>query len=225
MNLSFPYRVEHIPRNTAHNRRPGTRINPVSITIHSTGNTRSTALNERGWLVNSTNRRTASWHIAVDDKMAVEAIPLNEMAYHAGSREGNSSSIGIEICESGNRERTIANAVELVVALLMERGWRPDGGRIKRHYDWSRKICPRIFYPDNWRGWTSFLTRVEREMRAPLPLPEVQRRLILYINGQRVHDFDAYLIDSTSYVPIRIITDSLGRRVIWNGEEYSIDIR
>jgi N-acetylmuramoyl-L-alanine amidase len=120
------YIVDHIPRNTPHNRRPGTSMHPEYITIHSTGNPSSTARNERGWLTNPSNTRTASWHIVVDEKEAVEAIPLDEVAYHAGNKTGNYSSIGIEICESGDRAKTLANAANLVVKMLNERGWGVD---------------------------------------------------------------------------------------------------
>jgi N-acetylmuramoyl-L-alanine amidase len=139
---------------------------PKYITIHSTGNPSSTARNERGWLTNPSNTRTASWHIAVDEKEAVEAIPLTEVAWHAGdgSGQGNRASIGIEICESGNREKTLRNAVQLVAKLLKEKGWGVD--RLRRHHDWSGKICPRILQPNNWQGWKDFIKAVEKELNS-----------------------------------------------------------
>jgi N-acetylmuramoyl-L-alanine amidase len=160
------YIVDHIPRNTPHNRRPGTSMHPEYITIHSTGNPSSTARNERGWLTNPSNTRTASWHIVVDEKEAIEAIPLNEVAWHAGdgaSGPGNRKSIGIEICESGDRQKTLANAANLVAKMLNERGWGVD--RLRRHYDWSGKICPRILMANNWQGWKDFIKAVEKELK------------------------------------------------------------
>ena len=158
------YIVDHIPRTTSCNRRPGLSMSPQYITIHSTGNPKSTARNERGWLTNPSNTRTASWHICVDEKEAVEAIPLNEVAWHAGdgNGQGNRASIGIEICESGNREKTLRNAVQLVAKLLKERGWGVD--RLRRHFDWSGKICPRILQPNNWAGWEQFKRDVQKEI-------------------------------------------------------------
>ena len=159
------YIVDHIPRNTPHNRRPGTSMHPEYITIHSTGNPSSTARNERGWLTNSSNTRTASWHIVVDEKEAIEAIPLNEVAWHAGdggSGTGNHKSIGIEICESGDRQKTLANAANLVAKMLNERGWGVD--RLRRHFDWSGKICPRIMQQNNWAGWEQFKKDVAKEL-------------------------------------------------------------
>ena len=158
------YIIDHIPRNTPHNRRPGLSMVPQYITIHSTGNPSSTARNERGWLTNPSNTRTASWHIVVDEKEAIEAIPLNEVAWHAGdgNGQGNRASIGIEICESGNREKTLRNTVQLVAKLLKERGWGVD--RLRRHFDWSGKICPRILQPNNWAGWERFKQEVAKEL-------------------------------------------------------------
>ena len=156
------YKVDHIPKNTKNNKRPGTKMTPQYITIHSTANPKSTAKNERDWLVNPSNNRTASWHICVDEKQAVEAIPLDEIAWHAGNRQGNTKSIGIEICESGDRAKTIQNTVELVAQMLFERNWGIE--RLRRHFDWSGKNCPRIMSANNWEGWTGFKLSVEREL-------------------------------------------------------------
>jgi len=154
------YKISHIPKGKI---RPGTKIIPTSITIHSTGNPNSTAQNERGWLTNLANTRIASWHICVDDKEAIEAIPLDEVAYHAGTQTGNYSSISIEICESGDRTKTLQNAVTLVAKLLKEKGWGVN--RLHRHYDWSGKICPRIFYDSGkWTGWEQFKREVQKEL-------------------------------------------------------------
>lgn len=160
------YIVDHIPKTTPCNRRPGYSMKPEYITIHSTGNPTSTARNERAWLTNPNNNVTASWHIVVDEKEAIEAIPLNEVAWHAGDGgkgTGNRKSISIEICESGDRQKTLQNAAELVAKLLKERGWGVD--RLRRHYDWSGKICPRIFYDNGkWTRWKQFVEAVQKEL-------------------------------------------------------------
>jgi N-acetylmuramoyl-L-alanine amidase len=159
------YIIDHIPANTSYNRRPGLALVPEYITIHSTANPSSTARNERAWLTNPTNNRVASWHICIDDHEAIEAIPLNEMAWHAGdggSGTGNRKSIGIEICESGDRQKTLENAARLVAKMLKERGWGVD--RLRRHYDWNGKVCPRIMAGNNWAGWTKFKQDVQKEL-------------------------------------------------------------
>lgn len=140
-------------------------MEPEFITIHSTANSNSTAQNERDWLTNPSNTRTASWHIAVDDKRAIEALPLNEVAWHAGDGKngtGNTKSISIEICESGDRVKTIMNAVEITAKVLKAKGWGID--RLRRHYDWTGKICPRIMSSNNWDGWNGFKVMVQRKL-------------------------------------------------------------
>lgn len=143
---------DHIPYSDT--KRPNIKMTPTSITIHSTANPNSTAKNERGWLTNPSNKRSASWHYVVDEKDYIEAIPSNEVAYHSGTTEGNRTSISIEMCESGNRERVVQRTIELVRYLMDKHNIRV----IKRHYDWSKKNCPQILNDDGkWSNWFDFL--------------------------------------------------------------------
>jgi N-acetylmuramoyl-L-alanine amidase CwlA len=162
------YTIDHIPKGTEFNRRPALTMAATTLTIHNTGNPSSTARNERDWLTNTSNKRTASYHIVVDEQGAIECLPLNEHAWHSGdgngSKSGNRTSIGIEICESGDYEKTLDNAVELVAKMLKDRGWGTD--RLRRHYDWSGKICPRLMYSDgSWAGWIKFKATVAAKMQ------------------------------------------------------------
>lgn len=141
-------------------KRSGRKITPTTLTIHSTDNPSSTAQNERDWLTNPDNHRAASWHICVDEKQAVMAIPLNERALHAGNKQGNDTSISLEICESGNREKTLQNAAEVAAQLLRERGWGVD--KLRQHHDWSGKNCPRILR-DTGR-WDWFVEQVKQKL-------------------------------------------------------------
>ncbi|MDQ0063569.1 peptidoglycan recognition protein family protein [Paenibacillus harenae] len=163
------YIIDHIPLGTPCNRRPAhPMLQPTTITVHNTGNPSSTARNERDWLANPTNNRTASYHIVVDEHQAIECIPIWENSWHAGDGSvpmisGNRTSISIEICESGNYERTLDQATELVARLLTERGWGIE--RLRRHYDWSGKICPRLMYDKGrWTGWLQFKQRVTAKL-------------------------------------------------------------
>lgn len=171
------YVVDHIPKSTPYNRRPGIPMVPTTITIHNTGNPSSTARNERNWLTNPSNTRTASFHIVVDEREAIECIPINEVAWHAGdggNGPGNRTSIGIEICESGNYTKTLENAAELVAKMLHDFGWGVD--RLRRHYDWSGKICPRLMYDGGkWTGWTKFVKMVQ-EKQEVVQMSEVKKQ-------------------------------------------------
>jgi len=198
------YIVDHIPKGKL---RPGTKMAPTTITIHSTGNPKSTARNERGWLTNPANDRIASWHICVDENEAVEAIPLDEVAYHAGTKAGNYSSISVEICESGDREKTLANAVQLVAKMLHERGWGVD--RLRRHYDWNKKICPRIFYDGGkWTGWKEFVERVRKELESM----EIKPTKVI-VEGR---ECEAYIINGKTFVEVRKPFELAGFKVNYN---------
>src|SRR5690625_1912376 len=132
--MSYTFIRDHIPLSTPNNRRPNIGMTAETITLHNTANPNSTALNERGWLTNPSNNRTASYHYVVDDKNVVECIPPNEVAYHAGDQVGNRTSIGVEICESGDYGQTLANASKFVAELLHARDWGVE--RLRRHFDW-----------------------------------------------------------------------------------------
>lgn len=118
-------------------------MTPQYVTIHNTANDAS-ALNEISYMTSNNNQ--ISYHVAIDDKHAVQAIPFSRNAWHAGDGQGNGNrkSIGIEICYSksgGNRYYAAEeNAVEYTAHVLKQYGWGTD--RIKWHRDWSGKNCP-----------------------------------------------------------------------------------
>lgn len=197
----YAYVRDHIPLSTPHNRRPGLAMSATTITIHNTANPSSTARNERNWLTNPSNSATASYHIVVDQKEAIECIPLNEVAWHAGdgsgAGSGNRTSIGIEICESGDYGATLDNAAQLAAAMLKERGWGTD--RLRRHYDWSGKNCPRLMNADgSWGGWDDFVERVGRVMKEeeeveeePMLNPEDANKIIRFLSAAYMATSDA----------------------------------
>jgi N-acetylmuramoyl-L-alanine amidase len=229
------YIIKHIPRETPYYRRPGLALAPVYLTVHSTGNPTSTARNERGWLINPANQRTASWHICVDENEAVEAIPLNEVAWHAGDGRGgpgNRKSIAIEICESGDRAKTLKNAAGLIARLLQERGWGVE--QLRRHWDWNKKLCPRILMANNWEPWENFKREIQKLLDSnPKPvaqtdpssiawnLPQIQRHVAGTLNGLPV-EFEAYLINNSTYVPLRPLAKALGLQLEWKEKQFHI---
>ncbi|NBI63668.1 N-acetylmuramoyl-L-alanine amidase [Clostridiales bacterium] len=139
------------------------KMTPDYVTIHNTANN-ATARNEVNYMLSNSNQ--TSYHYAVDDKEAVQAVPLTRNAWHAGdggSGKGNRKSIGIEICFSksgGSRfDKAEKNAAYLTAVLLKERGWGIN--RVKRHKDWSGKDCPHRTID---KGWNRFLNMVKKEL-------------------------------------------------------------
>lgn len=228
---NVPYRIDHIPKNTPNNRRPGIAMIPTTITIHTTANPTSTARNERAWLVNPSNTRTASYHIVVDEREAIEVLPLNEVGWHAGDgsgvASGNRTSIGIEICESGTYEKTLANAVSLVADLLHKYGW--DTSRLRRHYDWSGKICPRLMYDNGtWRGWAEFVSRVKAELAAIKrkesdDVTKNYEEVTVKVNGKDVGEV-GWLAAGVTRVPVRKVAEALGAKVSYDAKSKTVNI-
>lgn len=195
-------------------RRPGTMIEPTSLTIHSTGNPKSTAQNERDFLASKYNNSATSWHVVVDQKEAIQAVPFDEKANHAGGAgEGNMSSIGLEICESGDREKTLRNAIIVAAQILDRFGWTVEN--LKQHYDWNSKNCPRILR-DTGR-WEWFKSEVEKEMKKK----EVTNTTVT-CDGQT---YAAVIIDGTTYAPVRALAESLGRSVHYDATTKQVTIK
>ena len=119
-------------------------MDPIGICIHNTAND-APAKNEVSYM--HSNNNEVSFHVAVDDKESIQALPFNRNAWAAGDGgkgTGNRYYIHFEICYSksgGARfiEAEKRAAVE-IATLLKSRGWGID--RVKKHQDFSGKYCP-----------------------------------------------------------------------------------
>ena len=138
-------------------------MTPKYITIHNTSNSAS-AQNEISYMKNNNN--ATSYHVRVDEKYVIQAIPFNRNAFHAGdgaNGTGNRQSIGIEIARSTGDinlfKQAEQNCAEYVAQLLKNYGWGVD--RVKRHKDWSGKNCP---HRTMELGWTRFLNMIQKEL-------------------------------------------------------------
>ncbi|SER87065.1 N-acetylmuramoyl-L-alanine amidase family protein [Psychrobacillus sp. OK032] len=135
--------VKDYVASTLHSLKSPYAMTPQYITIHNTAND-ATARNEIAYM--KRNTASTSYHVAIDDKEAIEAIPFNRNAWHCGdgNGDGNRKSIGIEICysRSGGAKyaQAEANAIEYTAQLLKKYGWGID--RVRWHRDWSGKNCP-----------------------------------------------------------------------------------
>lgn len=149
---------------SATGRRPGIKLVPRYITVHSTANT-ATAQNEADNVCNNSPQMQVSFHVVVDDKQAIQVLPFNEVAWHAGDGmgTGNTASIGIEICEGGDRAKALINAANVVKELMS--AYNIDRNNVTTHRAWSGKNCPRILldsrYQVNSMDWAWFLRQLE----------------------------------------------------------------
>ena len=141
-------------------------LEPKYVVIHNTANDAS-AENEIKYMQSNDNE--VSFHFAVDDKEAVQGVPLNRNAWHAGDGgkgDGNRHGIAIEICysKSGGARFTQAekNGAELAATLLDKYGW--DISHLKKHQDFSGKYCPHRTLD---MGWDRFVAMVRANMAKP----------------------------------------------------------
>ncbi|MCJ0851355.1 MULTISPECIES: peptidoglycan recognition protein family protein [Bacillus cereus group] len=135
-------------------------MNPEFITVHNTYND-ATAENEVSYMIRNDNQ--VSFHIAVDDKEAVQGIPLERNAWHTGDGNGNGNrkSIGVEICYSlsgGDRYYKAEDNAAIVVAQLMKQYNIPIS-KVRTHQSWSGKHCPHRMLDEG--RWNSFIERVQ----------------------------------------------------------------
>jgi N-acetylmuramoyl-L-alanine amidase len=154
-------------------------LRPTYITVHSTGNRGATALQHARGMLNGAFRgrsqwnRTGyvTWHFTVDDRAAIQHLPLNIQGEHADhDGPGNRTSIAIEVCEfrdSARQAAAIDRAARLVAWLRRQYGIPLN--HVVPHYHWPQhnfrghqKNCPRILLEGGRPGprWQAFLRRV-----------------------------------------------------------------
>ncbi|MGG3789012.1 peptidoglycan recognition protein family protein, partial [Paenibacillus larvae] len=119
------------------------KMSPKYITFHNTYND-APAENEIRYMIGNNNE--VSFHVAVDDKEAVQGIPFDRNAWHCGDGNGtgNRQSIGVEICYSksgGSRYYKAEDNAAVVIAQLMKQFCIPIENVVP-HQHWSRKYCP-----------------------------------------------------------------------------------
>jgi len=159
LNLS----VQLIPAGSPN--RNGRGMTPDYVTIHNTANSsaRATAaMHARYLLSEAAWKRKVSWHYTVDDTQAIKHLPVFEEGMHAGTREGNRRSIGIEICEFRGIDQAAANerAALLTAVLLFVMQWPIEA--VVPHRYWSGKNCPHLLLADGEKDWKEFMNQVER---------------------------------------------------------------
>lgn len=120
-------------------------------------------------------------HYAVDDKMIIHSAPDTEVVWHAGPSNNYTSYIknkypaganlrliGVELCvnSDGNWDDTYKNAVALGAYLCIYHNLSPFKN-FERHYDCTKKDCPRMMTPYVTGGeaaWEKFKNDVQRRV-------------------------------------------------------------
>lgn len=128
---------------------------PSVITIHYVGPFPGQTVSQvREWWEVSDGE--ASAHYVIKDDIVLQCWPLTKVAWHAGCKAGNNTSIGIEVIPKNSAgefsDRSIATLKELLDSLPRL--------PIVRHYDWTGKACP-AYYTNNDK-WQELLKKLGR---------------------------------------------------------------
>lgn len=167
--------------------RSGRKIAPTAITVHNTSNTGKGAnaaahakfVTKTGYYVLASGKKNwVSWHFTVDDREAVQHLPIDERAIHAGPGNG---SLGIEVCMHQGIDQAEADlrAARLVAKLLNDLDL--PSSAVVTHKSWTGKNCPERLL----QNWQAFLQKVAAE-RAKLPANLVEDRLFAPPEDYRV---------------------------------------
>lgn len=145
----------------------GVTINPEYIIIHDTGNRGKGANAKANRNYFNTTTREASAQFIVDDKEIVQALPATAKAWHIGdgkqqTNASNGNSIGIELCvnSDGDFGVTYQSGIKLTKYLMKKYNIPPEN--VIRHYDATKKICPRIMIEDDPSLWTRFKEEISK---------------------------------------------------------------
>ncbi|HFK1752083.1 TPA: N-acetylmuramoyl-L-alanine amidase [Bacillus cereus] len=177
-------------------------MNPTEITFHNTYND-APAINERNNVAN--NSTGTSFHIAVDDKEAIQLIPFNRNAWHAGdgtSGRGNRHSIGVEICYSlsgGDRYRKAElNAIK-VIRQLMDTFNIPIS-RVKTHQERNGKYCPHRMLDEGRVEWfKSQLTQTSQNNEEVEIIVNKYNKVVTYEFGTALVPTVVQMMDALGY--------------------------
>ncbi|MBE7098111.1 N-acetylmuramoyl-L-alanine amidase C-terminal domain-containing protein [Bacillus cereus] len=141
-------------------------MKPKYITVHNTYND-APAENEVNYMINNNNE--VSFHVAVDDKQAIQGIPWERNAWACGdgNGSGNRESISVEICYSksgGDRYyKAEDNAVDVVRQLMSM--YNIPIENVRTHQSWSGKYCPHRMLAEG--RWSEFIQKVKSGIVAP----------------------------------------------------------
>ena len=157
-----------------HNRPKTRRSRTTAIAVHWVANPNSTAMANRNYF-NTTSRAVSSNYIIGLQGEILCCIPDEETSWC--TNEANSYAVSVECCHPDwtgcFTGKTYTSLVELTARLCQKYHLDPQNGGVIRHYDVTRKICPKWFVPasrggsdtNDERHWKQFLHDIARQMQ------------------------------------------------------------
>ena len=142
---------------------------PAYIVIHETDNWSKGADAKAHANAMKNGNLAGTVHYYVDSKSVYQTLDHSDGAWAVGDGKGkygitNRNSINIEICVNPETDyyKAVDKAEQLAAQLLKQYGWGTD--RLKRHYDASRKNCPRRIQAEG--RWPEFVQKTAAYMKG-----------------------------------------------------------
>lgn len=142
---------------------------PAYIVIHETDNWSKGADAKAHATAMKNGNLAGTVHYYVDSKSIYQTLDHSDGAWAVGDGQGkygitNRNSINIEICVNPETDYYVAvdKAEQLAAYLLKQYGWGTD--HLKRHYDASRKNCPRRIQAEG--RWPEFVQKTAAYMKG-----------------------------------------------------------
>ena len=175
--MSYTINRQYMVTECCYNTKPNVQY----VVIHYTGNYADNARSNAIYFYNNQSSVQGSAHFFVDSGSVVYAsVSEQKSAWHVGDGRGmagitNYNSLGIEMATSG--AYMVSSATENVAAQLAADLLKKYGlgiNSLKRHYDASRKDCPR-----GWNNASPYASQAGGEQRWSNFKAKVQK----YLNG------------------------------------------
>lgn len=131
------------------------------ITIHETANT-GVGANAQAHANFINNGAMETWHYTVDDEHAIQHYYHTTSCWHAGTYNGNTQSIGIEIAvnQDGDYLKALMNAIELVQ--IIQKQENISTSHVVQHNYWSGKNCPTQLRAGTYgMTWNAFISHID----------------------------------------------------------------
>lgn len=159
-----------ITKNLSYNNNYYNELNSRQfITIHETAN-RSVGANANSHANFINNGSQETWHYTVDDTHAVQHYYHTTSCWHAASYNGNTQSIGIEMCvnRDGNYLKTLQNTIELVKQIMKQENIHAS--HVVQHNYWSGKNCPTLLREGtHGMTWNQFINHIKGQSKRKKP--------------------------------------------------------
>lgn len=150
---------------------------PAYVVIHETDNWSKGAGAKAHATAMKNGNLAGTVHYYVDSTRIYQTLDHKDGAYAVGDGGGrygitNRNSINIEICVNPESDyyKAVDKAEQLAASLLKQYGWGTD--RLKRHYDASRKHCPRRIQDEGL--WPEFKRKTAAYMGTASEKPTTQ---------------------------------------------------